>query len=473
MKLTEEQRSIVHHRGDLKINAVAGSGKTSTLIELVRARPDDRFLYIVFNKTAADDAKRRFEKQGLGKVHVTTAHAYAKAAVAGNKSGYVLANYNSDAIKFASKIVEGGNKYQAASKALRLLDEYFNSPFRKFEEFVEEENVNTKNAYIILRAMFKKEMPITHGFYMKLYQVSNPQITGFSAILYDEFQDANAPMADVFLNQSCEKICVGDTHQSIYQWRGASNSLESVDFPELNLTTSFRFGEDIAKKATEILGMKKLIGGRGLQIKGAGVHTHAPKSYAVIGRTNAALIEYALDCIDSGSTNVFFEGGIDNYTFMEQGMLMDMHHMFNGDRSMIESPLISSFECKEELMVYAADNGETEISSFCNMFSKFGRKTLNTMDRLRLICNSTDRDDAEAIFTTTHRSKGLEYDTVSVLSDFIKLSDVEKYKEVTSLNLKPSEEKKMLGKFNRENINEEINLRYVACTRGLQKVYLL
>lgn len=39
MDLTEEQKEIIGSKGDIKINAVAGSGKTTTIIEYAKARP--------------------------------------------------------------------------------------------------------------------------------------------------------------------------------------------------------------------------------------------------------------------------------------------------------------------------------------------------------------------------------------------------------------------------------------------------
>ena len=39
MKLTREQEEIINSEGDIKVNAVAGSGKTSTIIEYAKARP--------------------------------------------------------------------------------------------------------------------------------------------------------------------------------------------------------------------------------------------------------------------------------------------------------------------------------------------------------------------------------------------------------------------------------------------------
>jgi superfamily II DNA or RNA helicase len=51
---------------DLVINAVAGSGKTTTLIEYARTRPvNSKILYLAFNKTVKTEAIQKFNKAEL------------------------------------------------------------------------------------------------------------------------------------------------------------------------------------------------------------------------------------------------------------------------------------------------------------------------------------------------------------------------------------------------------------------------
>ncbi len=66
MQLTSEQKAIVQSKGDIRINAVAGSGKTTTIIEYARARPDSRILYLAFNKAVKLEAARKFAAPGTG-----------------------------------------------------------------------------------------------------------------------------------------------------------------------------------------------------------------------------------------------------------------------------------------------------------------------------------------------------------------------------------------------------------------------
>jgi F-box protein 18 (helicase) len=76
LHFTEEQSTIINSNGDLAINAVAGSGKTTTIIEYAASRPaSSRILYLAFNKSVKLEAVRKFAERGLTNVTVETAHS--------------------------------------------------------------------------------------------------------------------------------------------------------------------------------------------------------------------------------------------------------------------------------------------------------------------------------------------------------------------------------------------------------------
>jgi len=82
MELTREQILIVESNGNIKINAVAGSGKTATLIEYARARHEKgKILYLAFNKSVRIEAVKRFSENGINNVQVETAHSLAYAHI--------------------------------------------------------------------------------------------------------------------------------------------------------------------------------------------------------------------------------------------------------------------------------------------------------------------------------------------------------------------------------------------------------
>jgi superfamily I DNA/RNA helicase len=68
-----------------------------------------------------------------------------------------------------------------------------------------------------------------------------------------------------------------------------------------------------------------------------------------------------------------------------------------------------------------------------------------------------EKDKAEIVFSTVHRCKGMEYDIVQLVNDFITEEKLEKLK------------KEDLSK---SKLNEEINLLYVAVTRTKNSIYI-
>ncbi|MCW1356323.1 hypothetical protein OLQ17_09785 [Campylobacter jejuni] len=84
MELTDEQKDIIESSSIIlepniitKINACAGSGKTSTLKEIALHNPDKKFLYLAFNKSIAEESKKKFPEN----VDVKTIHSLAFAYI--------------------------------------------------------------------------------------------------------------------------------------------------------------------------------------------------------------------------------------------------------------------------------------------------------------------------------------------------------------------------------------------------------
>src|SRR5450432_4888927 len=77
MQLTEEQKAVINTNSNLVINAVAGSGKTTTLIEYAKTRSaKSKILYLAFNKTVKTEAIQKFAAAGIH-VKTETAHSLA------------------------------------------------------------------------------------------------------------------------------------------------------------------------------------------------------------------------------------------------------------------------------------------------------------------------------------------------------------------------------------------------------------
>ncbi|RMP40366.1 hypothetical protein ALQ26_04546, partial [Pseudomonas amygdali pv. lachrymans] len=59
-----------------------------------------------------------------------------------------------------------------------------------------------------------RSVPMTHDGYLKLYQMSQPDLSHrFGAILLDEGQDVNPVIANLVQIQTITQVTVGDRHQ--------------------------------------------------------------------------------------------------------------------------------------------------------------------------------------------------------------------------------------------------------------------
>ena len=96
MQLTAEQDAVLSTNQNLVINAVAGSGKTTTLIEYAKTRPPgSKILYLAFNKTVKTEAIQKFATAGVSNVKVETAHSLAFDHIIKHSAYTVVQDYKS------------------------------------------------------------------------------------------------------------------------------------------------------------------------------------------------------------------------------------------------------------------------------------------------------------------------------------------------------------------------------------------
>ncbi len=482
MKLTDEQYKIINSNGDIKINAVAGSGKTTTIIEYSKSRPSkSRILYLAFNKSVKTEAEEKFARLGIDNVKVETAHSLAYKNVI-FKYGYNLKSngYKTHEVAQILKLRKRKEKHfelLAANHINRFVNYFCNSSAKKVNqlnyldvvsdpvayEFVSKNyDIIEKQTRIFLGKMDNGEIDITHDFYLKKFQLENPALN-YDYILFDEGQDASPAMLDVFLKQNAVKVIVGDSHQQIYSWRYAINSLENVSFTALPLSISFRFPQDIADFAVAVLEWKNLISTTDiLRIKGVGGKT-SNHLKATIARTNLGLLSKAFDFVTENHRNrqLYFEGNINSYLYAEDGAsLFDVLNLYNHNYGMIKDELIKSFNDFTELEEYVMKTDDTQLTVLIEIVKKYED---DLPKLIKLIKDSIveNKRDAKMIFSTVHRSKGMEYDTIFLHNDFL-----------THRKLKRMLEKKDETPVDDSKLSEEINILYVAVTRAIRNVYL-
>ena len=304
--LTPEQQGIVQARfskGQLiKIHALAGTGKTTTLLHYAKARPGEKMLYLAFNVSVRQEASRIFPQN----VTCMNLHALAFSRVGWKfqktpgkfasefslpQIQNVFADTKSEVFCSYESVVLGVQKdrffamirstllsylqsndatigYQhtnaAISEQLQML--HVDNSILKTRKAAEEDLasllvVNAIHLWKRTRDSSDISFPITHDGYLKLFQLSKFDLSNkYDTILLDEAQDCSPCACDIVMQQSnCVKILVGDEHQAIYGFAGGKNAL-TVSRPgerSFHLSRCFRFGVDIANVSYTVLYVKR------------------------------------------------------------------------------------------------------------------------------------------------------------------------------------------------------------------------
>ena len=298
MTLTEEQQLIIDtvQKTDctfLSIDAVAGSGKTSTLVEITKTLQPKNGLYLAYNKAIATEAGTKFTKG----THCMTTHSLAYQNT--------IKSYNLKVGFFNYKHIKERIPYEHKIMLIELLNEFCLSRFYKFERFLKERlktnigAINTPQNVIDLtrdyfQKMIKGQVDITHAGYLKFYHMllANNKLkhSEFDLIMLDEAGDLNAVTLEIFkLLPSNKKIMVGDKHQNIYTFNGTINGFKAMEGVGINLTltTSFRCSLDIASRIEEFC--KENIN-PSMEFSGTEMTDPTIKTVAYLSRTNSSLI---------------------------------------------------------------------------------------------------------------------------------------------------------------------------------------
>ena len=449
--LTDEQETVVAcDANNLVVNAYAGAGKTSTLVEYAKRRPEQKFLYVAFNKAIKEDAAKKFPKN----VRCATTHALAFPTHGRKYQGKLGTPRASQVVRALELDI------LTAGKALAVVNHFLTTACPEIDEsHVDAVLPKGKAGHVGTLVDYARQVwaamcdtsslavSQSHDGYLKLFSRSNPVIPGIDRIMFDEAQDANAVTLDFIRNQPCAKIFVGDSFQSIYSFRGAVNALSSIDADErLFLTSSFRFGEGIATLATALLtdwgGATKPILGNGRHPSVFRVDTQAP--HAVISRTNAHLFQEAVRLLSS-QTPFGFSGGVSGYRFDQ---ILDAYFLSAGQKGQIRDQFLGSFASFSEMVLYGETLGDKEVKALCSAVETYGRDIPQLVDDIKERA-VPQLSGQEVVLTTTHKSKGLEWLDVVLTDDFAELQE-----EVNEKGERTPPDP------------EEINILYVAMTRA-------
>lgn len=431
MRLTGEQTDAIEAfgaGGDVRLMAYAGTGKTSTLVAMARMRGGmRRGLYVAFNKAIAADAGRKFDLSGA---QCRTAHSLAFRAIAGQ--GYGPAKLTAPlSARTARPLIADSDLREALgggiapvltfgavrrfcqSAAARPGPEHVPRPVVIPDNW---EQVRERTAEMAGRiwAMATdpcSAVPLGHDGYLKLWALQEPRLDAlFDYLMVDEAQDLNPVLVEVVRSQSCQRVVVGDGHQSIYQWRGAVNAMETLPGEVRRLTMSFRFGSEIAASAWRVL---QTLG------ETAPLEGNPAVEDLVTGDAGEDMPDAVVCRTNSGVFTVASKLMRDNWPIHVPGGVAELRAMAADAEMLMRSrPATSADLLGFEDWAQVCEHADTEegagLKVFVRLVEEYGPRGL--MEMLSKIAVQPSRDTVTV--TTAHKSKGLEWPAVEVHDDF-------------------------------------------------------
>ncbi len=261
----------------IRVNSLAGTGKTTLLSILsqyyiakneaqrgnIKFSNTPNVLYLASLKRLVNEAKELFDYR-------VRCHSLTEIAIKYTKRYKNCPNYSSIEEYKAEIFVNYFNiKYDIACEINDILNNWLNS--YDTEEGIQNYAYGSRysseaafyaHTYVTDARCFEEGTYVTNKFILKELQLQLREGMEINLkdevdlLLVDEGQDLSDAAIYVFLNFPAKKrVIVGDTNQKIYPYVSNNNALlkDIDDMAEFHLTSSYRHSHEVAEKANYIL----------------------------------------------------------------------------------------------------------------------------------------------------------------------------------------------------------------------------
>ena len=241
------------------IQSVAGSGKTTTLLNIAKHQPNKQILYVAFNKSLITEVRNKIQNQKISNLVPMTFDALMYRLFTAVKGPV---NDITDLKPFSI----GKHIPFLLNKPFKV-KKFYCDQLRKFCNNIDYDDVNEYCEQILgqkkplLEQLWKKctdgslntfdgirKQAFIHRWCLSYID------THFDMIMIDETQDFDMVMLKMFLNDTTiPKLFVGDPKQSIYQFRGCVNAFEHLP-PEskiIEFYSTFRVGNPACREISK------------------------------------------------------------------------------------------------------------------------------------------------------------------------------------------------------------------------------
>ena len=437
---TKEQSHIVATAStgvDVIIQAYAGASKTSTLVLVADELKDKSILYLAFNKSIATEATDKMPNN----VDCRTVHSVAYQNT--DKSILKKLRYNSRPNNKQLAQELGVMPFEALDT--KTCDTVYLSDLRlvgwvnkTLQRFMQSSDTvfKLKHTYIdddykslllddlkpmllsCAEKLWKRyndtndKLPIPHDVYLKLFSLSGKDL-GYDVVMVDEAQDVSPVMLSILKSQqTSQKVYVGDSFQKIYSFTGSIDISDKVDAVKCYLSKSFRFGNEIADEANFLLqnlgATSKLYGND----KKAYVDKTNSTPKAILCRTNSNVLQTyieELSCNPKLKINISCD--TDSILHFAESLLeLD-------SKGKTQHKHLKGFKSINGFYVWLKETDEDvdlDVKHLASVCAKIGTKNV-----VKALSSYTNYDKPDLTIVTAHKSKGLEWDSIRLSTDFV------------------------------------------------------
>lgn len=457
---TAEQEHILFlvrdSRSNLIINALAGSGKTTTL-DMIQDALTPPVLCLAFNRRIADVMVKRFRSTTTVRTFNGLGHRIWSTACAGRVS--LDPKKVPDLLRELIKELPRGEANEAwevfwdVKAAIDLAKSLGYIPSGKYsnaKRLIEQEafyahlgeDIGDLGRYLLEEILLRSIKAAYSGLIDYNDQVYMPALFGgtypkFPTILIDEAQDLSPVNHQMLHHLSKSRlIAVGDPYQSIYRFRGAetngmSKLRERFAMTDADLSVSFRCPRAIVEavrwRAPHMKWTKE--GGRVGQLRNPTADSFTD-GCAIICRNNAPLFALALRLLSSGRSVSVSGSDIGPRVV---GIMRRLGE--DGDKQEEVLNAVNDWESEK------ISKGSTTAADIADCMRVFGRSG-KTHGQAVAFAEHLFRQQGNIQLLTGHKAKGLEWNTVYHLDPWLLRSD-----------------------------EQDLNLRYVVTTRSMDKYY--
>lgn len=436
----DKQYSDAHVDGmNLVVEALAGSGKTTTGVEMLKRVPrDQKVLFVAFNKHIA----KTLQERAPAHVKATTLHSLGFAAlrqaynikyedVKKDKVNILLEPYmdlktNSALISPIKQLVSlvKANLTGTSDEELMELADYYGV------ELVDSQGAELNLAlifdavkYVIVKAQEFTNF-IDYDDMCWLPVVKNVPCTKYDFIFVDEAQDLNKnqlALIQAHCNGNTKFVAVGDRYQSLYGFRGADvdsipTIINTFQAQVLPLSITYRNPKAIVRLVNDKFPEIPLEAAEWAQ-EGRIEHSHYNMALnamrsgdMVLCRTNAPLVKPCFGLIRQGVKAVIRGRDIG------KGLITLLRKMKATDVYDLIEKLAGYRDVEVAKLLLAKKSGQAQsLEDKIDTIIALADDSVTIADIERKI-ETVFSDDVEGVvFSSVHRAKGLEADNVFIL----------------------------------------------------------